>query len=68
MISQTEYKIWDDAYQYFNEKLFGNNLPEVLITLNRKKKARGTFRFENLVDRNNPNNLISEIYMNPDFL
>ncbi len=66
MISKNEYKVWDDAYQFFNEKLFGGNLPEVLITLNRKKKARGYFSFERIVDRNNPNNLISEIGLNPD--
>lgn len=66
MITENEYKIWDDAYKFFNEKLFGNNLPEVLITLNRKKKARGYFAFERIVDRSNPNNLISEIALNID--
>ncbi len=65
-ISTNEYRIYEDAYNFFNEKLFGNNLPEVLITLNRKKKARGTFRFENIVSRNDPNKLISEISLNPD--
>lgn len=66
MITENEYKIWDDAYKFFNEKLFGNNLPEVLITLNRKKKARGYFHFENIVSRDDPNKLISEIALNPD--
>ncbi len=66
MITENEYKIWDDAYKFFNEKLFGNNLPEVLITLNRKKKARGYFSFERFVSRENPNKLISEIALNPD--
>jgi hypothetical protein len=31
------------AYDYFNTELFGGRLPQVLITLQRKKGARGYF-------------------------
>ncbi len=66
-VSLKEYSVFDEAYEFLNEKLFGNNLPDVLITLNRKKNARGYFSFERIVSRDNPKLLISEIGMNPDY-
>ena len=40
----TTYAEWQRAYYYFNKALFGGQLPESLITLDRKsKRTRGYF-------------------------
>jgi predicted SprT family Zn-dependent metalloprotease len=52
------------AHRYFNERLFGGDLPTCLFTLNRKPGSRGYFsagRFEN---RNGE--ITDEIALNPD--
>ncbi len=64
MITQIEYSTLDNAYKFFNERLFGHNLPEVLITFQRKPKANGYFHFECICDRDNPDKRISEIALN----
>lgn len=58
------YQELQDAYDFFNERLFGSELPDMLITLQRGKKTFGYFspnRFSGKSDH-------SEIAMNPDFL
>lgn len=67
MITSNEYKILDDAYKFFNEKLFNGNLPEVLITFQRKQKAKGYFHFEIFQSREDDRVLISEIALNPNY-
>jgi hypothetical protein len=37
------YKTLDDAYRFFNKRLFGGRLPGCLITMQRKAKAYGYF-------------------------
>jgi hypothetical protein len=37
------YKTLDDAYRFFNERLFGGKLPGCLITMQRSAKAYGYF-------------------------
>lgn len=37
------YKTLDDAYRFFNERLFDSRLPACLITMQRSKKAYGYF-------------------------
>lgn len=57
------YQELQDAYDFFNERLFGSELPDMLITLQRGKKTFGYFspnRFSGKSDH-------SEIAMNPDF-
>jgi len=41
--TQRTYKTLDDAYRFFNERLFGGKLPGCLITMQRSKKAYGYF-------------------------
>jgi len=66
MITTNSYKTLDEAYQFFNEKLFENKLSECLITLQRRKANNlGYFRSQGYTSRTN-NNKISEISLNPD--
>jgi hypothetical protein len=41
--TQRTYKTLDDAYRFFNERLFGGRLPGCLITMQRSKQAYGYF-------------------------
>lgn len=41
--TQQTYKTLDDAFRFFNERLFGGRLPACLITMQRSKKAYGYF-------------------------
>lgn len=51
------------AYDYFNEKLFFNELPDILITFQRGQKYLGYFA----PDRFAGKSITSELAMNPDF-
>jgi predicted SprT family Zn-dependent metalloprotease len=54
------------AYDYFNERLFENELPQCFITSNRSKNALGYYRPDVFVDKDK--NVIDEIAINPDYL
>jgi predicted SprT family Zn-dependent metalloprotease len=41
--TQRTYKTLDDAYRFFNKRLFGGKLPGCLITMQRKASAYGYF-------------------------
>src|ERR1700733_139836 len=41
--TQQTYKTLDDAYRFFNKRLFGGKLPPCLITMQRSKKSYGYF-------------------------
>jgi predicted SprT family Zn-dependent metalloprotease len=41
--TQRTYKTLDDAYRFFNQRLFSGRLPHCLITMQRSKKAYGYF-------------------------
>ncbi len=66
-ITIDQYKNLDDAYKYFNEKLFDNKLPECLITLHRKGKAGGYYWHEKYENRENTSQKVSELALNPDY-
>ena len=51
------------AYDVFNRSLFGGELPECLITLQRNKNTCGYFSPERFVNRNGQ--CIDEIAVNP---
>src|SRR5580704_11814048 len=53
------------AFDFFNRKLFGNSLPQVMVTLQRHAKARGYFAPERFHARGNKTT-VHEIAMNPD--
>jgi len=41
LITEREYRTFQDAYSFFNAKLFGNSLPDLLVTLQRHAGAKG---------------------------
>ena len=50
-LSIEQYKLLDDAYKSFNQKLFNNELPECMIVLHRRKNSYGYFHAERFIDR-----------------
>lgn len=52
------------AYDYFNEHLFGGELPNTLITLQRGKRTFGYFSPSRFTGKSE----VSELAMNPDYL
>lgn len=65
-ITTHEYSALERAYEFFNERLFQNQLPPCLMTLNTKHpQARGFFRSEGFQHRQNDRK-IDEIALNPE--
>ena len=54
-----------DAYDFFNEKLFGNKLPRALITFTRRKNVFGHFGTKRWAA--DENTIADEIAMNPEY-
>ena len=71
MHTEREYKIFQKAYDFFNERLFSSQpLPQVLITFQRKHKTYGYFSSRGFTRRKGVQFLeerIGEIAMNPDW-
>jgi hypothetical protein len=72
-LSLEQYKLLDNAYHFFNVKLFDNKLPECMIVLHRKKNSRGYFHAERYIEKVNKVNKkkkstksIDELALNPD--
>lgn len=65
-ITEKEYKLLNEAYNFFNTSLFEGELPECLITLQRKGKCAGYFSGNRFSDRNDEGITIDEIALNPD--
>lgn len=57
------YSELQQAYDYFNETLFDNLLPDMLITLQRGKNTFGYFAPDRFTGESN----LSELAMNPDY-
>jgi len=58
------YEEWQSAFDWFNERLFQNEVPQCLITLHRHPRARGYFSPKRFMNRSGQ--LIDEIAMNPE--
>jgi hypothetical protein len=64
-ITPAQYQAFQEAYDFFNVELFNASLPHVLVTLQRKAKAKGYFspeRFSGRVEET----AAHELAMNPD--
>ena len=64
-ITITEYQGFQRAYDFFNRELFGESLPQVLVTLQRHAKTYGYFspeRFNGRIDKT----AVHELALNPD--
>lgn len=57
------YAEWQDAFDFFNERLFDGKLPQCLITFQRKSKVRGYYSRERFISRDGAK--VDEIAMNP---
>lgn len=61
--TQQTYKELQDAYTFFNHRLFDEKLPPCLITLQREKKSRGYFSPSRFINRDGVKT--DEIALNP---
>ena len=61
-----EYSAFEQAYNYFNDSLFGGELPACLITLQRKASCYGYFCRERFSARLEDSIVTDEIALNPD--
>lgn len=41
--TEKQYQVLQDAFDYFNEKLFKDSLPQVMLTLNRERNTFGYY-------------------------
>ncbi|MEM6359656.1 MAG: SprT-like domain-containing protein [Bacteroidota bacterium] len=65
-----QFEAFEDAYEYFNERLFDNELPPVILNLSRKSKAMGfvaPFRWRKTEDEAGKGT-IHELSLNPEIL
>ena len=65
-ITKREYASLEDAYRFFDEKLFGGVLPDCLIVLHRKANSRGYFIYERFESRGGIDDKPDELALNPD--
>jgi predicted SprT family Zn-dependent metalloprotease len=66
MITVENYKVFDDAYKFFNEKLFNNLLPECLITFQKGKISNLGYFHHDIFTSRNTEDKISELALNPN--
>src|ERR1700723_83623 len=64
-ITELEYGTFQQAYNFFNQELFDGSLPDVLVTLQRKPKAKGYFSPDRFCARKS-DDTAHELAMNPD--
>jgi predicted SprT family Zn-dependent metalloprotease len=58
------YSTFNEAFAHFNEVLFGAELPDVLITMQRSRRSRGYFSAQRFAHRRRTE-IIDEIALNP---
>jgi hypothetical protein len=64
-LTQVEYRVFQEAYDFFNQELFGAGLPHLLVTLQRKAHSEGYFaprRFNGRLEKST----VHELALNPD--
>lgn len=64
-ITEKQYSALQAAYDHLNARLFDGELPDVIITLNRKRGAAGYFSPERFVETET-GEVVHEIALNPD--
>lgn len=68
-LSSRQYQLLQDAFDLFNNRLFAGELPQVLLTLHRHKKARAYFAPERFTLRgvkDAEDRIVHEIALNPE--
>lgn len=66
LFTAEEYGNFQDAYDHFNAALFEGSLPQVLITLQRQRGARGYFSAKRFQRRGTIQDRIHELALNPN--
>lgn len=67
MFTKEVYDKLAEAFEFYNDGLFESELPETIITLQRKRNARGFFGYERFISRDENNAFtLSEIALNPE--
>lgn len=64
-ITPAQYRAFQEAYDFFNKELFAGDLPDVLVTLQRRSRARGYFSPERFSGRIQ-DAAAHELALNPD--
>lgn len=64
--SRETYDALHEAFDFFNDRLFGGKLPPVMMTIHRKKNARGYFWAEQFREKNDASLKVDEIALNPE--
>jgi hypothetical protein len=65
LITQVEYGSFQRAYDHFNAALFGDALPQIMFTLQRKGRSHGYFAPERFTGRQETQ-AVHELALNPD--
>lgn len=65
MITVSNYSTFQQAYDYFNTKLFEGKLPDCMITMQRGKAYKGYYWAEKFIGRDG-SKTVAEIALNPD--
>lgn len=65
-ITITEYRGFQQAYDFFNAELFDDSLPHLLVTLQHSARYHGYFSPERFTFRDGKGEAVHEISMNPD--
>ena len=63
--TEESYRPFEDAYSFFNQRLFGGELPDCLITFQRQKRIMGYVSLERWV--NNQDEYKHELAINPEY-
>ena len=63
---RTRITAFDDAYEWFNQRLFKGRLPPCLITLQRKARSYGYFANDRFGHRREAGAFTHELALNPD--
>ena len=69
--TKSQFEAFENAYQYFNKKLFAGELPAVILNLSRKSKAMGfvaPFRWKSSKKAVGVKGDIHELSINPEIL
>jgi len=60
-----QHGLLQQAFAFFNHRLFDNSLPQCVITMQRKRSAHGYFSAERFASRSEEEHTVDEIAMNP---
>lgn len=65
--TQRAYSELQQAFDFYNQKLFNGELPDCLITFQRGKNTMGYFSFRRFVAADDNTRMIDEIALNPEY-